>query len=119
MSIDQTDHVKTMSSKTQPSNAKIKLIHETDQSNFPFDLNFKASVINTHRGILLERLEAENMPNWVQITEDESTRPPETKVLFFSAQSHVVSDYGRYGLIGDWWRPLTDFDRPPQEKTNV
>jgi len=46
-----------MSSKTQPSNAEIKLIHETDQSNFPFDLNFKASIINTHRGILLERLE--------------------------------------------------------------
>ena len=57
MSIDQTDHVKIMSSKTQPSNAEIKLIHETDQSNFPFDLNFKASIINTHRGILLERLE--------------------------------------------------------------
>jgi len=57
MSIDQTGHVKIMSSKTQPSNAKIKLIHETDQSNFPFDLNFKASIINTHRGILLERLE--------------------------------------------------------------
>ena len=68
---------------------------------------------HTHRGILLERLEAENVPEWVKITEDESTWPPEKKVLFYS-QSHVASDYGRYGLIGDWWRPLTDFDRPPQ-----
>ena len=85
---------------------------------------------SNHRGILLERLEAENMPNWVQITEDESTWPEAGTDTFMRIWSYDANDWGRpwvqtnngdcsddcyQGRNGDvWWRLLTDFDRPPQ-----
>jgi len=73
---------------------------------------------------------AENQPDWVQITENENTWPdPEIRVARYIVIRANVNDtedinyvLGKQAIAMFrrpawlvWWRPLTPYDRPPQE----
>ena len=69
----------------------------------------------------LESLIAEHM-TWVQIAEDESTWPDSGQDVMLAcwydgwviANASFETEYANDWLC-DWWRPLNDNDRPPQE----